>query len=248
MDTAGANPRGDHAVSLLFPARQLTPDGLRRIAYDPWMSFFGAMVPALALAWGDLPAQDRLRARLEAPVAMLHGWDQNWAADSQPTSLANFWGEELWALAGRQRPPHGNMWEAMQTLSRSDLLAALDRAVTRMERQWGSWSVPWGEVNRFQRNDSAIVQTFDDARPSIPVPFASARWGSLASFGARLSRHAAVVRDQRQQLRRHRRVRPPHPRLGGHRRRRKRASRKPALQRSGRALRRRRSPPRLFLP
>ena len=44
--------------------------------------------------------------------------------------------------------------------------------------------MPWGEINRFQRNDGAIVQTFDDAKPSIPVPFASAQWGSLASFGA----------------------------------------------------------------
>ena len=30
-----------------------------------------------------------------------------------------------------------------------------------------------------------IVQPFDDAKPSIPVPFVSSRWGSLASFGAR---------------------------------------------------------------
>jgi acyl-homoserine-lactone acylase len=45
--------------------------------------------------------------------------------------------------------------------------------------------VPWGEINRFQRNDAAIVQRFDDARLSIAVPFASAQWGSLASFGAR---------------------------------------------------------------
>ena len=36
-----------------------------------------------------------------------------------------------------------------------------------------------------QRNDEAIVQVFSDSRPSIAVPFVSARWGSLASFGAR---------------------------------------------------------------
>ena len=29
------------------------------------------------------------------------------------------------------------------------------------------------------------VQDFNDDAPSIPVPFASSRWGSLASFGAR---------------------------------------------------------------
>jgi acyl-homoserine-lactone acylase len=46
--------------------------------------------------------------------------------------------------------------------------------------------VPWGEVNRFQRIDDAITnQSFHDDAPSIPVPFAAARWGSLASFAAR---------------------------------------------------------------
>ncbi len=40
-------------------------------------------------------------------------------------------------------------------------------------------------INRFQRNDGEIVQVFDDGKPSIPVEFASARWGSLASFGAK---------------------------------------------------------------
>ena len=77
------------------------------------------------------------------------------------------------------------MWAAMNALGPGDKLAALAGALDRLERDWGGWRVPWGEVNRFQRNDGAIVQTFDDARPSIPVPFGYARWGSLASFAAR---------------------------------------------------------------
>jgi acyl-homoserine-lactone acylase len=184
MDTAGANPRGDHAVTLLDRARDLTPEGLRRIAFDPWMPFFPQTVPSLAEAWAALPAGDPLRARLDGPVAMLRGWDGRWSAESRPTTLAGFWGEELWTLTDRRRP-HANRWEAMLALGPRDKLEALARAVGRLEREWGGWRIAWGEVNRFQRNDSTIVQTFDDARPSIPVPFASARWGSLASFGAR---------------------------------------------------------------
>jgi acyl-homoserine-lactone acylase len=64
-------------------------------------------------------------------------------------------------------------------------LTALSEAVQRLTQDFGNWSVPWGEINRFQRNDAAIVQTFDDAKPSIPVPFTSSQWGSLASFGAK---------------------------------------------------------------
>jgi len=49
---------------------------------------------------------------------------------------------------------------------------------------FGTWRTPWGEINRFQRLDDALTPHHDDAAPSIPVGFTSARWGSLASFGA----------------------------------------------------------------
>jgi acyl-homoserine-lactone acylase len=176
MDNAGANPRGDHAIRLLGQARALTPDGLRAIAFDPWMPFFDGLIAAL-----PPPGDDRTGRA----IRLLRRWDRRWSADSEATTLASFWGEEMWTLVGRQRPRHGNMWEAMRALNAADRLATLERALDRLERDWGRWQVPWGEVNRFQRNDAAIVQTFDDRRPSIPVPFASARWGSLASFGAR---------------------------------------------------------------
>jgi len=185
MDMAGANPRGDHATAALGRARSLTPDGLRAIAFDGRLPFFEQAVPDLDLAWAALPRGDRLRARFAEPVALLRQWDKRWSADSEATTLACFWGEELWALAGRQRPPHGNMWEAMNALSPADRLATFGRALDRLEREWGGWRVRWGEVNRFQRNDAAIVQTFSDDRPSIAVPFPSARWGTLASFASR---------------------------------------------------------------
>jgi acyl-homoserine-lactone acylase len=64
-------------------------------------------------------------------------------------------------------------------------LAALSAAVDRLTRDFGDWQVPWGKINRFQRLDDSIAPHFDDAKPSIPVPFTSAQWGSLASFGAK---------------------------------------------------------------
>jgi acyl-homoserine-lactone acylase len=42
--------------------------------------------------------------------------------------------------------------------------------------------MPWGEINRYQRLTDDIVQPFDDAKPSLPVGFAPAQWGALASF------------------------------------------------------------------
>ena len=39
-------------------------------------------------------------------------------------------------------------------------------------------------MNQFQRISPAIDHPFSDSAPSIPVPFASSAYGSLAAFGA----------------------------------------------------------------
>src|SRR5436305_1177199 len=58
-------------------------------------------------------------------------------------------------------------------------------ACDRLQSDFGSWKTPWGDINRYQRLTGDIVQPFNDAKPSMPVAFTSAQWGSLASFGAR---------------------------------------------------------------
>jgi acyl-homoserine-lactone acylase len=65
------------------------------------------------------------------------------------------------------------------------MLEALAAASDKLTADFGTWKTPWGEINRFQRLTADIVHPFTDAGSSIPVPFTSARWGSLASFGAR---------------------------------------------------------------
>ena len=97
-----------------------------------------------------------------------------------------FWADALWErVAAAAGVPLAPVQQAlMAQASDAEKLASLDAAIARLKADFGSWQVPWGEINRFQRLDGAIVRTFDDAKPSIPVPFVSANWGSLASFGA----------------------------------------------------------------
>jgi acyl-homoserine-lactone acylase len=185
MDMAGPSPRGDHATALLATAHDLTPEGLRDIAFDPWMPLFPPAIADLRRAFDALPPSAPERASLAGPVALLAGWDARWSAASEPTTLANYWGEQLWAAAGPRKGTDRNIYQAVAALSPADKLAALTRAVAAMQAAWSGWRVPWGRVNCFQRLDDAITPHFDDAGPCTPVPFASARWGSLASFGAK---------------------------------------------------------------
>jgi acyl-homoserine-lactone acylase len=69
--------------------------------------------------------------------------------------------------------------------SGAELVRLLAIASDKLQSDFGNWKTPWGDINRFQRLTSDIVQSFSDAAPSIPVGFTSAVWGSLAYFGAR---------------------------------------------------------------
>jgi acyl-homoserine lactone acylase PvdQ len=51
-----------------------------------------------------------------------------------------------------------------------------------LNQNYGTWNIPWGSINRFQRINNELEPTFDDLKPSIPVGFASSQWGQLASY------------------------------------------------------------------
>ena len=187
MDTAGENPRGPHAQRVLSARSDFTPQTLIAAAFDSYLTGFARLLPSLMASYDRLPASDSLRAKLSGPLALLRAWDNRWAPDSKATSLAVFFGDVLMATSLQPSKAAGiSVWDYMSDQASDSLkLAALNSAVDRLTQDFGTWQVPWSEINRFQRNDSAIVQTFDDAKASVPVPFASAVWGSLASFGAK---------------------------------------------------------------
>ncbi len=182
MDSAGENPRGLHAELVLKDAKDLTLGGLIAKAYDPYLTAFARLIPTLEAAYAAAPDP-----KVADQVAALKAWDYKWSARSTETSLAVFWGEAMWAKAAPAAKAQGlNPYDYMaDRLSPAEKLAALAEASDRLTTDFGSWKTPWGQINRFQRNDGSIVQTFDDEKPSIPVPFTSAQWGSLASFGAK---------------------------------------------------------------
>jgi acyl-homoserine-lactone acylase len=187
MDTAGENPRGPHAQRVLSARNDFTPQTLIAAAFDSYLTGFARLLPSLMASYDRLPDSDPMRAKLSGPIALLRAWDYRWSLDSKPTSLAVSFGDVLMATSVQAaKAASVSPWDYMSDRASDSLkLAALSSAVDRLTQDFGSWQVPWSEINRFQRNDSAIVQTFDDSKASIPVPFASAVWGSLASFGAK---------------------------------------------------------------
>ncbi|KLD63751.1 penicillin acylase family protein [Dyella japonica] len=186
MDSVGENPRGIHATMVLTDKRDFTLPSLITAAFDSYLPAFARQVPILLKDYDALPANDPLKKQLAGPIALLRGWDYRWGIASMPTSLAVFWGDTLWDKVDKSDVSEGlSVYDIMaERAGPQARLQALVEASDRLQKDFGSWGVPWGEVNRYQRINGDIQQPFDDSKPSIPVPFTSSRWGSLASFGA----------------------------------------------------------------
>jgi acyl-homoserine-lactone acylase len=187
MDRFGENPRGIHATLLLAGHHDFTLDSLVTAAYDSYLPAFAGLIPKLAAAYDALPATDPRKATLAPQVQALRNWNDRWSAGSIETSLAVFWGNALWARARLDDDAEsGPAYDRMANhTTPADKLGALADATARLTSDFGTWRTPWGEINRFQRLTDAIAPAFTDAGASIPVPFTSALWGSLASFGAK---------------------------------------------------------------
>jgi acyl-homoserine-lactone acylase len=187
MDENSENARGLHAIRVLTGRKDFTLGTLIEAAYDSYLTAFEPMIPALVGAWDRAPAGLPHKARLAEQIRTLREWDLRWSEGSIATTLAIAWGDQISRTIGseaRRAGLPGDEYIATRATP-AQLLGALATASSELERDFGSWKIPWGEVNRFQRLTGDIVQPFSDSGPSIPVPFTSARWGSLASFGAR---------------------------------------------------------------
>jgi acyl-homoserine-lactone acylase len=180
------SPRGRHALKVLPGKRDFTIASLISAAYDSWLPSFARMIPGLLKSYDALPASDPMKASLAGPIAALRPWDYRWATNSIPTSVAVFWGENLFDRLGA-KPRQAVMSAETYAIDRAtdtERLQSLAAATAKLAQDFGKWQTPWGEINRFQRITDDIFPKFDDAAPSIPVPFTSSRWGSLASFAA----------------------------------------------------------------
>nr|WP_240336974.1 acylase [Rufibacter sp. SYSU D00308] len=183
MAPSPENFRGIHAVRLLKKAENLTLDKLISLAYDPYLPGFEVLIPGLVKAYDKLKPND---PKLREAMEVMRRWDYAVSKESVAMSLAHFYA----TLSTR----NGSAPKSMNLIQRFDYYAnqspeqeRLDlfrQAMNQVEKDFGQWNTPWGEINRFQRLTGDIQQPFNDAKPSLPIGMASGNWGALASYGA----------------------------------------------------------------
>ena len=179
------NPRGIHAVRVMENRKDFTIDSLIAAAYDNQLPAFEPLLPQLFAAWEALPDGDPLKASLAPQIAALRGWDMRYTLASVPTSLAIYWVQDLTAAFGPAAKARDVLvLDYIQAaLTPRQRLEGLVRASDKLTADFGTWQTAWGEINRFQRLTGDLAQPFDDSKPSLPIPYASANWGALAAYG-----------------------------------------------------------------
>lgn len=179
------NFRGVHAINLLTGKDGYTLDDLITLAHDPHLPAFEALIPGLVEAY-DKNGGTKV---LKDPIEVLRNWDFRTSKESVAMTLAHYYGTICYEKAKRPEGMYPMQWVEHWGSGSPDeeKLELFKETIDELVHDFGTWEVPWGEVNRYQRLNGDIFQAFDDTKPSIPIAFASGRWGSLAAYGARYS-------------------------------------------------------------
>ena len=161
------NYRAINAERLLNEKSDLTIDRMiKEVGYSHYLSAFEVLLPPLFLAFDEVHDTDSLKQILSEPIDLLKAWDKNSSASSIATTLAVEWASRI-----------------VKDISSNEKVTLLYETVKDLEKRFGSWKIPWGDVNRYQRVPGG--GEYDDNKASLPVGLAYSAWGSLPSFRSR---------------------------------------------------------------
>jgi acyl-homoserine-lactone acylase len=189
MAPDGQNFRGINAERLLSKATNLTIDTMiSDIGYSHYLSFFDILIPALIKDYNILSSGYTLRSQLSEAMDFLKNWDKNSSDSSVAATVAIEFGYRFLQKAPLVIHPYditnavGQLSATLQATTSNDRMNLLSETLKDIENRVGTWKVPWGEMNRYQRTSDG---RFDDNSPSLPVGLASATFGSLPSYASR---------------------------------------------------------------
>jgi acyl-homoserine lactone acylase PvdQ len=180
----GENFRGINAVRVLGKQNDYTLDKVIAAGYDTYLTAFEVLVPALLQAYEKSGAD----TALATPMGILKSWNFRCDTASVATTLAIEWGQRLLPKIYDAEFEGDQVQRTKQfaaTAAPLQLLQPFADAVSTLKQTWGTWQVPWGTINRFQRVSPAVDQVYVDSLPSLPVPFVSSAWGMLPSYTSR---------------------------------------------------------------
>jgi acyl-homoserine lactone acylase PvdQ len=167
-------PRSQMSRRLLSGKQKFTFDDWARAAFDTTVIQAEVSVPKIVEEWEQLKQSDAARAeRLNDVIAELKAWNRVSTIESVAMTLFELWTEALYDLrVAKDEAP----------LRR---VRALEMVVAQLQRDFKTWKVTWGEINRLQRRHTDGGEPFSDALPSLPLAAGPDWVGTIFSVEAR---------------------------------------------------------------
>ena len=175
------NWRAKRSRELLGNKAKFTFDEWAEAAFDTKVYVADLEIPLLLADWEVLKRSDAPKAApLAGPINELKTWNRRSATDSVAMTLFTLWYREV----------HRQAWEPTflaEAVSPQDLASgvtrtsALEKVVVDLTREFGTWRVRWGEINRLQRPTGD--EAFNDMKDSLPSAGGPPRFGIVFAFG-----------------------------------------------------------------
>lgn len=148
---------------------RFTFEEFERASWDTYVIEAETDIPRIAARYAEIRKSDPARAARLAPVVEeLTEWDHRGRFDSVAMTLYVRWAEKH--AANPRRDP----------------VEKLEEVVADHEKAFGKWRVAWGDVNRSQRvHTSGELETFSDAKPSVPIAGGPGTVGIVFNFYTR---------------------------------------------------------------
>ena len=176
----GDDARVAMSREILSDLDKVTFEEWARLPYDTKARQAAKAISQLEASFEALCESEPQRAEtLSEPIETIRAWDHHLDVKSVATTLFMLW------------------MEYRLTAPDADLIEILEGVVAALEIKFGTWKVPWGEVNRHQRPHPDRLtaqftmqpQSFSDDEPSIPHggghAFAGQTWFIMSVPGAR---------------------------------------------------------------
>ncbi len=174
MIQEGDNPRGAISREILASKPKFTFEEWTRVAFDTRVMSVGNRLPGLLTVIKQRlsvpqpfprvtpPDEIRLREVYEE----LTRWNHRSANDSVAMTIFSLWHERI------SRDEKLNVY------------TALIEVLNTLQRDFGTWKVAWGEINRLQRRDESQDEEFQDSKTSLAVSGVNGNDGAVFTFYA----------------------------------------------------------------
>jgi penicillin amidase len=184
MTTEPDTPRSRTARRILSSKQKFTFDEFAKLAFDTRVYEAETEIRLLVADWGEWQTTDARRAqKLRPAIDELKRWNQISTVESHATTLFSYYHRNVYRDWWYQ-PPY--FWPMTPVEVKSGArVKALEDAMSELEKDWGTWRVPWGELTRLQRPLDG--KSFSDEGPSLPLAGGQAhQLGMVWFFGHRV--------------------------------------------------------------